>query len=361
MLYPMLLLLLSCSGNPDDSTPSDSTGADSASRESSADSGEGDDSGETGETGETGPVTTWRCPDEMASVDVEGTLLYCVDRFEVVVNDGVAESIEGEVPSTGYRFDDVRTICAQTPVVVDGVEYGFKRLVGSDEWEDAADGTVGPGGHNYPYGDDFDEDKCATVNQQSEVVYESLFPAGSFPDCISDFGVLDASGNAHEWTDPGQVIDSDAFLAQFPSLEIDDEGALVSLGSDLSAITTDIAGARNPIRVDSDGRVVTATGAEDWNWSTSNPRGYVHGWGDDDGERMMVEVVPIDEPGGDAWLIARLDEDGEAVTDKRGGAYYTGSPQGYRLSDSYRGHPHDFSGTIGFRCSCDPVEIDSDP
>ena len=350
MLYPMLLLLLSCTPEPTPGPDSDSARSESPSPDDSA-----------GETGETGEEATATCPEGMSGItDDDGVLRYCIDTYEVLLSDDVALSLEGVVPTINVTFDEAVVICANTPVEVDAVDSGSKWLATSAEWEDAADGTFGEGGLNYPFGDEFDESVCSTVTATGEAVYEALSPTGSFPDCVSPAGAFDMAGNAWEWADPGRVVDNAAFLALQPDLSTSDEDELISLSGEVGGLLLDVPGLAHgsPLRIDTDGRFVVETREGEWNWSGDNPRGYVVEYDAELEERLMVEVVPIAEIGGDASLVVRWDEDGQAMTDKRGGAFYVGSTEAYLIHNPYLGHPHDFEGTIGFRCACEPVSAE---
>ena len=348
MLYPMFALLLACMGAPN--------------HYPATASGNGGPSSDPDPDGDSGEQFVLACPQGMSGVlDADGVVQFCIDAYEVVVVDEVALSLPDVEPTTGMTFVEARAACEATPVEVDGEHLAWKRLATSEEWQDAADGVFGPGGSLFPWGDSFDETACATVTEENEVVYSSIFPTESFPDCVSGFGLYDAAGNAFEWTDPGRAIESALFLAEHPDLEVGAEGVMRSTNGLLGDLTTDIAGVRAELRTDEDGTLLVATEEESWNWHLSNPRGYLLAWNDLEGERAMVEVVPLEAPGGDAVLVLRDDEDGQPMTDKRGGAFYVGTPESYRTDIPYLGHPYDFSGTIGFRCASEPVEIAANP
>jgi len=94
----------------------------------------------------------------------------------------------GRMPYTWVNWYQAAAICSNT-----GSQY---RLCTEDEWQDACDGTVGPGGSHFPYGPDYVEMTC---NDNSN--YGRILPSGTLPECSSAFGVVDLSGNVAEFID----------------------------------------------------------------------------------------------------------------------------------------------------------------
>ncbi len=70
-----------------------------------------------------------------------------------------------------------------------------KRLCTEEEWEKAC---KGPGNLRFPYGNSYRESACCT--NQPLNANRRIAPIGSYPECVSGYGVWDMSGNINEWT-----------------------------------------------------------------------------------------------------------------------------------------------------------------
>lgn len=131
------------------------------------------------------------CPDRMAHLPSVGA---CIDRHEAVVEgDGAsarAEPADGRVPTMEITWAEAQRACRNA---------GY-RLCARDEWMQACAGTTDPeGGREYPYGDEFEPERCNSAEDGTNVAERRVAPGGSFERCVTPEGVYDLSGNAGEW------------------------------------------------------------------------------------------------------------------------------------------------------------------
>lgn len=130
----------------------------------------------------------------------------------------------GEPPQAYISGDQAAEACAESG----------KRLCSSVEWLAACQG---PEGWTYPYGDTYVDGACHDTYVGTHPVVDyfgtdegvwdgahmndpgidqqpgTLAPAGSYPACVSAWGVLDLHGNLHEWVDDADGVFRGGFFA----------------------------------------------------------------------------------------------------------------------------------------------------
>lgn len=116
------------------------------------------------------------CPKGMQTIE-EGK--YCIDQFEF-------PNQQGSMPQTDVSYTEAQSIC----------QNRGKRLCTGEEWENAC--TARQKGTVYPYGREYQADKCNTLDNPR--VKNSLATSGEFTECKNGSEIYDMSGNAAEWT-----------------------------------------------------------------------------------------------------------------------------------------------------------------
>lgn len=289
-----------------------------------------------------------RCPAGMAGVPGDDPA-WCIDAYEVSFTEGVLGSTAGAWPAEGITWEDAHLWCAERRLVgADGVDHGPLRLATFAEWRDAGDGVVGDGGTPYPWGEEWDATRCAIVGDDGVPTLTGPAPTGSYPDCVSPFGVYDQIGNLWEWVDAGLHADVAAWEAERAA-----EGVAVRLDADgvwvtgpVPPWTLGIIGLpTSTLRLDDAGRLhVQLDGA------TGFPDGVARGWlwadpPEAPGAALPV-VLRIEADTG--WVVPEPDRDGSPIPGKVGGAWYSGAKP--TLQAATYDHTPDFGGSIGFRC-----------
>jgi len=138
---------------------------------------------------------------------IDGSLRFCIDRFEAGIDSGALGNAHQGVDDSDTSLDGTTLAkatvgLAATPATA--VSWyqakaaclnAGKRLCTQAEWELAC------GSHNsapYPYGDTYNDTAC---NGFFNYNGDNPAPTGSFATCGSAFGVYDMSGNVEEWLD----------------------------------------------------------------------------------------------------------------------------------------------------------------
>ncbi|MBN1130767.1 MAG: SUMF1/EgtB/PvdO family nonheme iron enzyme [Chitinispirillaceae bacterium] len=118
------------------------------------------------------------CPADMFLVDMppgragKPFFKVCMDKYEY-------PNKSGSVPRTKLSYGEAKKVCEQQG----------KRLCTTVEWQWACGGQDGLA---YPYGNNFEQDRCNTDTRFIE-------SAGNRINCVSPFGGFDMSGNLFEW------------------------------------------------------------------------------------------------------------------------------------------------------------------
>jgi iron(II)-dependent oxidoreductase len=113
-----------------------------------------------------------------------------------------------EHPVVGVSFYEAEAFAA----------WAKKSLPTEEQWERAAPGTEG---HKYPWGDDFDKEKCNI----RESGIEKTTRVTRYPNGISPVSCYDMAGNVWEWTSSYHDKDKDTMVLRGGSWDFDAEFA----------------------------------------------------------------------------------------------------------------------------------------
>lgn len=321
----------------------------------------------------------------MVAVTGDGEVAWCIDRWEgtmeghpgardqhhepPAVTQAVIHSRPGVLPTVGVTFGQAFVACSNTPMIdAQGREVGRKHLPTTQEWVDSADGTVGPGGLEFPYGHTYEPGRCAVLGGP-QATGKEVFATGSHPDCVSPFGTLDQLGNVWEWADTTVRFNREAWLERGrsigydPRIEEDGTVRMRNPGSPRETGVLNCAGADGPATIRPDGLVVVTPLHR--SRSMTNDGSACHGiffWQHDydgyhterlEGAGLPVAAWPVPDGAPGELLLRWLPQMESAwLADKRGSAWYSGSGE---LRESALTHLHDFDGTIGVRCAGPPL------
>ncbi|NBS41138.1 hypothetical protein EBS80_00575 [bacterium] len=315
-----------------------------------------------------------------AITDEDGNVAYCITVGEVEIVSAeswgssdthvsgatgasgvVIASGVGAMPSWGMSYDQAVSMCASAG----------GSLPTWEEWRDANDGTVGDGGTAYPYGNEYDQTACAT-DDNPDVTSPSSYPTGSFPRCVSPYGVYDGIGNLWEWYRSGEYVDIGAWFtrarktfgidvsaftdpnapgAETDQLEIAPDAIekvqLNMQGVAFTLVHPDATASSVPIQY-----AVTAIDG----YVPSPPVGFLifaeDGMSGENVLPVVMYFLDADNPTVGTLYVGTV-YDGAELPGKAGGAYYT---EPTPIAPSV-GHYWAFNGTIGFRCVQPPLAL----
>lgn len=124
------------------------------------------------------------CPSRMAHLPEVSA---CIDRHEARIDErGRAAPAGGQMPANGVAWATADRAC----------RAAGHRLCTAIEWERACAGTEG---RAYPYGEEYDLERCNSVDHETPPSEYRLAASGSHAGCATPEGVYDLSGNVGEW------------------------------------------------------------------------------------------------------------------------------------------------------------------
>lgn len=291
------------------------------------------------------PQESSSCLDGFVPIPTENPI-YCIMDCEAFITETGPVSKIGEYPSSNISYYDAQEYCASiahtSPV----------RLPTIEEWNDAGDGMIGPGGTSYPWGDEFHAGECILPYEDS--IWSSHQTCGYLDTCTSIFGVYDQIGNLWEWANSNLYVDIDMWMLyqqeQGYSFSITN-GALHTSEHTLHGVHPFVVGLSQSSIDIVDGTVWVRL-AQPFRQDLPGV-GYLKS--NDLGVPSSRDFLPIsllwDDTRHNAQIMVDTHRNGEPIPAKVGGAYYSGADS--RLDTVFWGHVPDFDGSIGFRCIYD--------
>jgi len=114
-----------------------------------------------------------------------------VDKWLEIEDDHCHIYVDNGVYRVNDEYGDYPVVCVSWYGADAYSRWAGKKLPTEAEWEKSARGTDG---RLYPWGSEWDENKCAHCYSSGKVL-----PVGSYPHGISPCGLMDMSGNVWEW------------------------------------------------------------------------------------------------------------------------------------------------------------------
>jgi hypothetical protein len=293
------------------------------------------------------------CPKGLLAIPPTSPI-FCIQPFEARINSsGEAVSEQGQLPDINRSLVDAFTACEHT--VRDGVRL---RLATHQEWLDAGDGQIGEGGKAFPWGEK-DDARCILDSPKNPNRWETVQPTGSMSECVSEWGVYDQIGNAWEWVDLQQTASLDEWvrLLENQNYSVKASESKIQISEQLlprmrlQTICVDMnrlviqdgslhVDLKRPISPDCE------SGGKGYLWVSLADRKHQNHIIPDVGSLLPVQIIGTNV----VWDKSR---DAEQVGAKVGGSFYSGAQM--TLKDLWIGHIPSFDGSIGFRCTSDPL------
>lgn len=279
--------------------------------------------------------------------------VFCVHPYEASITpDGQSISIEGVVPESNVSLYDAIAACEST--IVNGYKM---RLIRYEEWLLAGD--VDPSnGELFPWKEK-DDSRCVITTPDTTTTWSEVQPTGTMPRCQSQWGVYDQIGNVWEWVDLQQTANRNSWIQY-----VSQAGFSPSITEDSISISDRLL---PRVRLQSiciqQGRLILGENGLQLHNPEQIPNGCVEDlqgylWVNLSEQPTSQSILPtsgslLPIKVHDGKVLWDKERDNEPVGAKVGGAYYSGGES--TIPAFWIGHIADFDGTIGFRCSVDPI------